>query len=84
MLSFASLPLYFWVDAIRTTCFNQSISYINKQCLITHHEILNNHQPNVKLFHLFGSRCFIFNFQEHQNKFDVKDDEVVFLGSSIT
>ncbi|KAI3496474.1 hypothetical protein L1887_38838 [Cichorium endivia] len=41
MLSFAKLPLYFWVDAIATTCFTQNRSTINKRFLRTPYEILN-------------------------------------------
>ena len=33
---------------------------------------------------MFGSRCFIFNSKEHRNKFDVKADEGIFLGYSLT
>ena len=33
---------------------------------------------------MFGSRCFIFNSKEHHNKFDVKVDEGIFLGYSLT
>lgn len=56
MWSFAKLPLYFWVDAIATACFTQNRSSINKRFLITPYEILNNHMPNMKFFHIFGSR----------------------------
>ena len=40
--------------------------------------------PNVKFLHVFGSRCFIFNSKENWNKFDVKADERIFLGYSLT
>ena len=41
-------------------------------------------KPNVKFFNVFGSRCFIFNSKEHRNIFDVKVDEGIFLGYSLT
>ena len=78
MLSFASLPLYFWADAIAAACFTQNKSYLNKRFSLTPYEIINNRKPNVKFFHVFGSRCFIFNSKEHRNKFDVKADEGIF------
>ena len=84
MLSFASLPLYFWADAIAAACFTQNRSYLNKRFSLTPYEIINNRKPNVKFFHVFGSRCFIFNSKEHRNKFDVKADEGIFLGYSLT
>ena len=84
MLSFASLPLYFWADAIAAACYTQNRSYRNKRFSLTPYEIINNRKPNVKFFHVFGSRCFIFNSKEHRNKFDVKADEGIFLGYSLT
>nr|KAJ0227036.1 hypothetical protein LSAT_V11C100049630 [Lactuca sativa] len=84
MLSYASLPLYFWVDAIAAACYTQNRSLLNKRFSITPYEILNNRKPNVKFFHIFGSRCFIFNSKENRNKFDVKADEGIFLGYSLS
>ena len=83
MLSFASLPLYFWADAIAAACYNQNRSFLNKRFSITPYVILNNRKPNVKFFHVFSSRCFIFNSKENRNKFDVKADEGIFLGYSL-
>ena len=48
MLSFASLPLYFWADAIAAACFTQNRSYLNKRFSLTPYEIINNRKPNVK------------------------------------
>lgn len=84
MLSFASLPLYFWANAIATTCYTKNRSLLNKRFTITPYEILNNRKPNIKFFHVFGSRCFIFNSKEDRNKFDVKADEGIFHGYSLT
>ncbi|XP_023730434.1 uncharacterized protein LOC111878154 [Lactuca sativa] len=70
MLSFASLPLYFWADAIVAACYTQNRSFLNKRFSITPYTILNNCKPNVKFFHVFGLRCFIFNSKENRNKFD--------------
>ena len=81
---FASLPLYFCADAVATACYTQNRSLLNKRFSITPYEILNNRKPNVKFFHIFGSRCFIFNSKENRNKFDVKADEGIFLGYSLT
>ncbi|KAI3515995.1 hypothetical protein L1887_14902 [Cichorium endivia] len=84
MLSFAKLPLYFWADAIATTCFTQNRSTINKRFLCTPYEILNKRKPNVKFFHVFGSKCFIFNSKEKRVKWDEKADEGIFLGYSLS
>ncbi|KAI3766946.1 hypothetical protein L2E82_17026 [Cichorium intybus] len=84
MLSFAKLRLNFWADAIATACFTQNRSTINKRFLLTPYEILNKRKPNVKFFHVFGSKCFIFNSKEKRVKWDEKADEGIFLGYSLT
>lgn len=81
MLSFTSLPLYFWANAITAACYTHNRTFLNKRFSITPYEILNNHKPIVKFFHVFGSRCFVFNSKENQNKFDMKAYEGIFLGS---
>ena len=50
---------------------------------MTPYEIINNRKPNVKFFHVFGARCFIYNTKDHKNKFQEKADEGIFLGYSI-
>lgn len=37
----------------------------------------------MKLFHVFGSICFMYNSKEHHNKFDVRADEAMVLGYSL-
>lgn len=81
---FASLPLYFWADAIAVACYTQNWSLLNKRFTITPYGILNIRKPNIKFFHVFSSRCFIFNSKENRNQFDVKADEGIFLRYSLT
>ena len=83
MLIFADLPLYFWADAILPACFTQNRSYINKRFDMTPYEIINDRKPNVKFFHVFGARCFIYKTKDQKNKFDPKADEWIFLGYSL-
>lgn len=40
-------------------------------------------KPNVKCFHVFGSKCYIFIDQEQMHKIDPKSDKGIFLGYSI-
>ncbi|KAI3790994.1 hypothetical protein L2E82_04492 [Cichorium intybus] len=82
MLNFPKLPMYFWADAISTTCFTQNRSYIHKRFHITPYEVLNRRKPNVKFLHIFGCRCFILNMKDHLTKFDNKSEEGIFLGYS--
>lgn len=83
MLSFANIPLYFWVEAIEVACFTQNLSFTNKRFSINPYEILNKRKPKVTFFHVFRSRCFIYNSKEHHKIFDVKANEGFFLGYSL-
>lgn len=40
-------------------------------------------KPNVKYFHVFGSKCYIFGDHEKRIKMDPKSDEGIYLGYSI-
>ncbi|KAL4573963.1 hypothetical protein LXL04_020785 [Taraxacum kok-saghyz] len=50
---------------------------------MTPYEIINNRKPNVKFFHVFGARCFIYKTKDQKNKFDPKADEGIFLAFRI-
>ncbi|GJZ03687.1 retrovirus-related pol polyprotein from transposon TNT 1-94, partial [Tanacetum coccineum] len=59
MLSAAKVPLFFWAEAIATTCFTQ-----NRSLVIPRHEkipyhIINGRKLSVNFFHIFGSLCYI-------------------------
>lgn len=82
MLNFANLPLYFWAEAVATSCFVQNRSVVCKRLSKTLYEGLNNRKPNVWFFHIFGCRCFLINNRDHHNKFASKSDKGIFLGYS--
>ena len=79
MLNFANLPLYLWVKAVSTACFNQNQSIIN-QCLnTTPYEVMNGRKPSISFLHVFGCQCFIKNNRDQLTKFQPKADEAIFL-----
>ncbi|KAJ9557345.1 hypothetical protein OSB04_011959 [Centaurea solstitialis] len=84
MLAYFGLPLTFWAEAVSTTCFTQNRTIINKRFKKTHYHIINRRVPNVKIFHVFGCRCYILNNHDNLGKFDKKADEGYFLGYSLT
>ncbi|GKC04854.1 retrovirus-related pol polyprotein from transposon TNT 1-94 [Tanacetum coccineum] len=59
MLSAAKVPLFFWAEAIATTCFTQNRSLIIPRHEKTPYHIINGRKPSVKFFHIFGSLCYI-------------------------
>ncbi|GJU17795.1 retrovirus-related pol polyprotein from transposon TNT 1-94 [Tanacetum coccineum] len=55
MLSATKVPLFFWAEAIATTCFTQNRSLVIPQHEKTPYHIINGRKPSVKFFHIFGS-----------------------------
>ncbi|GJX82042.1 retrovirus-related pol polyprotein from transposon TNT 1-94, partial [Tanacetum coccineum] len=73
MLRAAKVPLYFWAEAIATTCFAQNRSLIIPQHEKTPYHIINGRKPSVKFFHIFGSLCYIIRDGENLDKMKEKD-----------
>ncbi|GJT27147.1 putative ribonuclease H-like domain-containing protein [Tanacetum coccineum] len=82
MLSAAKVPLFFWAEAIATTCFTQNHSLIIPQHEKTSYHIINGRKPSVKFFHIFGSLCYIFKDGENLDKMKGKGDACIFVGYS--
>nr|GFB97553.1 retrovirus-related Pol polyprotein from transposon TNT 1-94 [Tanacetum cinerariifolium] len=83
MLTFASLPLFLWAEAIATACFTQNQSITHKRFDKTPHELMNKRKPNMKFFRVFGCRCYLLNDYEDIGKLKAKGDIRVFVGYSI-
>nr|GEX88722.1 hypothetical protein [Tanacetum cinerariifolium] len=80
MLSATKVPLFFWAEAIATTCFTQ-----NRSLIIPRHEkipyhIINDRKPSVKFFHIFGSLCYVVRDAENLDKMKEKGDACIFVG----
>nr|GEX07003.1 hypothetical protein [Tanacetum cinerariifolium] len=70
------------VRAIATTCFKQNRSIIHKLFDKTPYELINKRNPNIKFFHVFGSRCYLLNDYDNVGKLKAKGDIGVFVGYS--
>ncbi|GJW68168.1 retrovirus-related pol polyprotein from transposon TNT 1-94 [Tanacetum coccineum] len=53
MLSAAKVPLFFWAEAITTTCFAQNRSLVIPRHEKTPYHLINGRKPSVKFFHIF-------------------------------
>ncbi|GJR71265.1 retrovirus-related pol polyprotein from transposon TNT 1-94 [Tanacetum coccineum] len=82
MLSAAKVPLYFWAEAIATTCFTQNHSLVIPQHEKTPYHIINGQKPSIKFFHIFGSLCYIVRDGENLDKMKEKGDACIFVGYS--
>ncbi|GKD83483.1 retrovirus-related pol polyprotein from transposon TNT 1-94 [Tanacetum coccineum] len=82
MLSVAKVPLFFWAEAIATTCFTQNRSLVIPRHEKTPYHIINGRKPSVKFFHIFGSLCYIVRDGENLDKMKEKGDACIFVGYS--
>ncbi|GKC81844.1 retrovirus-related pol polyprotein from transposon TNT 1-94 [Tanacetum coccineum] len=82
ILSSAKFPLFFWAEAIATTCFTQNCSLVIPRHEKTPYHIINARKPSVKFFHIFGSLCYIVRDGENLDKMKEKGDACIFVGYS--
>nr|GEX27607.1 retrovirus-related Pol polyprotein from transposon TNT 1-94 [Tanacetum cinerariifolium] len=72
MLSVPKVPLFFWAEAIATTCFTQNRSLVIPRHEKTPYHIINEQKPSVKFFYIFGSLCYIVRDDENLDKMKEK------------
>nr|GEW94950.1 reverse transcriptase domain-containing protein [Tanacetum cinerariifolium] len=82
MLRAAKVHLYFWAEAIATTCFTQNRSLVISRHEKTPYHIINGRKPSVKFFHIFCSLCYIIRDGENHDKMKEKGDACIFVGLS--
>ncbi|GKA11436.1 retrovirus-related pol polyprotein from transposon TNT 1-94 [Tanacetum coccineum] len=82
MLSDAKVSLFFWAEAIATSCFTQNRSLVIPQHEKTPYHIINDQKPFVKFFYIFSSLCYIFKDGENLDKMKEKGDACIFVGYS--
>ncbi|GJU48734.1 uncharacterized mitochondrial protein-like protein [Tanacetum coccineum] len=82
MLSVAKVPLFFWAEAIATTCFTQNRSLVIPRHEKTPYHIINGRKSSVKFFHIFGSLCYIVRDGGNLDKMKEKGDACIFVGYS--
>ena len=75
--------MYFWAEAVNTTCYTQNRTLINKDLMKTPYEIMNDKKPTLKYFHVFGAKCFVLkDGDDRRGNFEPKAHEAVFVGYS--
>nr|GEX93871.1 retrovirus-related Pol polyprotein from transposon TNT 1-94 [Tanacetum cinerariifolium] len=82
MLSATKVPLFFWAEAIATSCFTEKHSLVIPRHEKTPYHIINGRKPSVNFFHIFGTLCHIVRDGENLNKMKEKGDACIFVGYS--
>ncbi|GJS63721.1 gag-pol polyprotein [Tanacetum coccineum] len=67
MLSAAKVPLFFWAEAIATTCFTQNRSLVIPRHEKTPYHIINAQKPSSKAYRVFNKRTRIIVETIHVN-----------------
>nr|GEW98139.1 retrovirus-related Pol polyprotein from transposon TNT 1-94 [Tanacetum cinerariifolium] len=80
MLTFSKLLSFLWAEAITTACFTQNHSIIHKLFDKTPYELINKRKLNIKFFHVFGCRCYLFIDYDDVGNLKAKGDIGVFVG----
>ncbi|GJX84293.1 retrovirus-related pol polyprotein from transposon TNT 1-94 [Tanacetum coccineum] len=82
LLLASKLPLFFWAEAIATTCYTQNRSLIIPKHKKTPYMIINGRKPSLKHLHIFGCTCYITQDGENLNKMKEKWDSCILVGYS--
>ena len=80
MFSEANLFDGYWREDISTTVYILNRGQLRVHSKKTPYELWYGRTPLVKYFSIFGSKCYIKNFDKDLGKFDARSDEGIFLG----
>ncbi|GJT52724.1 retrovirus-related pol polyprotein from transposon TNT 1-94 [Tanacetum coccineum] len=80
MLSASKLPLFFWDEAIATTCYTQNRSLIIPKYEKIPYHIINDRKPTHKHLYIFGCTCYITKDGENLDKMKEKGDSCILVG----
>nr|GEW50890.1 hypothetical protein [Tanacetum cinerariifolium] len=82
MLSALQLPLFFWAEAIATTCYTQNRSIIIPTHDKTPYHIINDMKPSIKHLYIFGCICYITRDGKNLDKMKENGDQCILVGYS--
>nr|GEW26210.1 hypothetical protein [Tanacetum cinerariifolium] len=82
MLLASQLPLFFWAEAIATTCYTQNRSIIISTHDKTPYHIINDRKPSIKHLHIFSCIFYITKDSENLDKIKEKEDQCILVGYS--
>jgi len=79
MLSESSLPNYFWVDVVNTSCYVVNRVLIRSILKKTPYELFNGRKPNISHLKVFGCSCFVLNNGKENMESLMKKRTMAFL-----
>ncbi|GKD64545.1 retrovirus-related pol polyprotein from transposon TNT 1-94, partial [Tanacetum coccineum] len=79
MLSDSKLPLFFWAEAIATTCYTQNRSFIIPTYEKTAYHIINDRNSSIKHLYIFCCTCYLTRDGENLDKMKEKGDPCILI-----
>ncbi|GJZ37469.1 putative ribonuclease H-like domain-containing protein [Tanacetum coccineum] len=84
MLADSKLPTTFWAEAVSTACYVQNRVLVVKPHNMTPYELFRGLKPALNFMRPFGCHVTILNTLNNLGMFDDKNDEVLFVGYSLS
>ncbi|KAA0067204.1 putative mitochondrial protein [Cucumis melo var. makuwa] len=75
MIHAKSLPIHFWAEVVNMACHIHNRIALCLGTTVTNYQLWKGRKPNIKYFHVFGSKCYILYDIEYHQKWDSKSDE---------
>ncbi|GJV94075.1 retrovirus-related pol polyprotein from transposon TNT 1-94 [Tanacetum coccineum] len=84
MLIYAKASLFFWAEAVATSCYTQNRSIVRLRHGKTPYKLLHDKLPDLSFFHVFIALCYLTNDSENLGKLQSKGDIGIFIGYAPT
>ena len=72
MLHAKKLPYHFWAEAVNNACYILNRVVIRSRTSATLYKLLKGSKPNMKYFHVFGSKCIFWQIVSRGEKWILK------------
>ena len=76
MLHEYNLPLYFWAEAVNTSCYISNRVFKRPILNKTSYELWNNRKSKISYLRVFECKCFILKTKENLEKFHQMDKPI--------
>ncbi|GKE43337.1 retrovirus-related pol polyprotein from transposon TNT 1-94 [Tanacetum coccineum] len=83
MLIFSKALLFLWAEAVKTTCYTQNRSLIQKRHNKTPYELLHDGKPDLSYLYVFGALSYPTNDSKDLGKLKPKADIGIFVGYAL-
>ncbi|GKC32755.1 retrovirus-related pol polyprotein from transposon TNT 1-94 [Tanacetum coccineum] len=78
MLIFSKASLFLWTEAVAIACYTENRSLIRTRHNKTPYELMHDHKPDLRHFHVFGALCYPTKESEDLGMLKPKAD--IFVG----